>query len=336
MRVKQDIVKEILKKKNCITKEQSVTFFAPVNIALIKYWGKKDQELYIPNNSSLSVSLKDLGTTTTIKAHNKDELIFNNNTLDTNSAIYRKLFQFIDLFPRKEKLQITTYNNIPTAAGLASSSSAFASVTKCLNKLFDWNLEEKYLSIIARLGSGSACRSFAKGFVLWNKGQNAFDSFAATYTTKATKILLNLQIIIVNISLSPKSVSSNEAMQNSVDFSPLYNFWPKIAEDHLQAILQAIDHNDFSKFGYIAELNASIMHATSMLSYKATNYLLPETIELMNFVQKIRNDAIQAYYTIDAGPNVKILCQKKDTSIICEKLKLYNNKYSIYVADINK
>ncbi|MBV9576805.1 MAG: hypothetical protein JO149_09300, partial [Gammaproteobacteria bacterium] len=148
--------------------------FAPTNIALCKYWGKRDIELNLPVTPSLSVALPDKGAMTTLTVHDKptDTLILNGKELAPQSEFVERVNNYLDLFrPEKDwHLQIDINMNIPVAAGLASSACGFASLISAMNDLFDWKLSARYLSILARLGSGSACRSLWNGFVEWHVG----------------------------------------------------------------------------------------------------------------------------------------------------------------------
>ena len=135
--------------------------YAPANIALAKYWGKRDRALNLPVNGSLSISLGDLGTHTTVRAANRDRITLNGSDAAPDSALHRRTFAFIDLWRRgdAQPLHIETRNTIPTAAGLASSASGFAALTMALARYWQLNLADSALSAIARLGSGSAVSS---------------------------------------------------------------------------------------------------------------------------------------------------------------------------------
>ncbi len=164
---KQDVINKILGRKYDVVNSH-VSAFAPVNIALCKYWGKRDESLNLPITDSLSVSLANLGTTTELAVNNEgDQVYLNNRRIGEDSEFFKRVINLINLFRRDPKLHFTikTQNDVATKAGLASSASGFCALARALDKLFSWNLDDRTLSIIARLGSGSASRSIANGFV---------------------------------------------------------------------------------------------------------------------------------------------------------------------------
>ncbi|XVN42804.1 MAG: hypothetical protein RCG15_00355 [Candidatus Rickettsia vulgarisii] len=165
----KNILKDRYEKQSELVRSK---IFKPANIALIKYWGKRCNILNLPLVSSLSYSFNNLGTFTSISTDSdKDIIIFNDNLLPVEDYKAQKIIEFLDLFRKEgEYFYIETTNNIPTSSGLASSASGFAALTAALNLLQEWKLNEVELSLIARLGSGSACRSFVNGIAFWDKG----------------------------------------------------------------------------------------------------------------------------------------------------------------------
>ena len=290
--------------------------FAPANIALIKYWGKRDQELNLPVTSSLSLSLEE-GTHTTVTVAKEDSVLLNGAPAD--EAFTKRLFAFCDLFRTPgTHFHIDTKNTIPTAAGFASSSSGFAALTLCLNDLFGWNKDAKILSILARMGSGSACRSLYKGFVLWNRGSIAdgSDSFAEPISTFWPELKLDL----VMISSKKKPIDSRRAMQITVDSSPLYSSWPAQVERDLPLMQQAIREKNVHLLGQVAEQNALAMHATMIAASPSICYWQPETVEWMHKIWQLRKEGPPIYFTMDAGPNLKLLSLAKDAPAIHQLL----------------
>ena len=178
-----DIVKHLLTDKKFTPKEQGAAF-APVNFALIKYWGKRNSLLNLPVTSSLSIALPEKGAFTRVKLieGTQDKFIFNHQILPGDHAFIKPVIDFLDLFRLKNnyRFQIETQMNLPAASGLATSACGFAALTLALNDLFNWQLTPKHLSILARLGSGSACRSLWSGFVTWHAGhqEDGMDSYA--------------------------------------------------------------------------------------------------------------------------------------------------------------
>jgi diphosphomevalonate decarboxylase len=324
---KKETVQALIGTKNYEPKN-SASSFAPVNIALVKYWGKRNSELNLPVTSSLSLSLP-LGTHTSLKAHSKDLLFLNGKQVDLQTSFAKKLFDFVDLFrDKKTTLFIETKNDIPTGAGLASSASGFAALTLALNDFFSLQLSPKELSILARLGSGSASRSLFSGFVQWHKGvrDDGLDSYAEPLDARWDDLSIGLWII----SDKTKPIDSRQAMQNTVESSPLYKAWPDTVSHDLSVMKEAIKTHNFSLLGRTAEQNALTMHATMLAAYPSIVYFLPESIEAMQKIWQLRKDGLEVYFTMDAGPNIKLLFLEKDRKTLESQLpNLHTHSNSI-------
>lgn len=318
---KSDIVNKILHQNKILQAKDSAQAFAPTNIALCKYWGKRDKELNLPITSSLSIALAEKGATTTLSLHDaKEDLIFlNGNQLEQNSNFVIRLSEYLNLFRSIHPfaLRIDIKMNIPVAAGLASSACGFASMASALNELFSWNLAKRDLSILARLGSGSAARSLWTGFVEWHAGSevDGMDSFAEPLDY----VWNDLRLGILSISTAEKPVSSRMAMQGTVETSLLYQSWPQKVAIDLQLIKDAIKENNFPLLGKTAESNALAMHATMLASSPPVCYFLPETIAAMHKVWELHRQGMEVYFTEDAGPNLKLLFLEKDENSIKEQ-----------------
>jgi diphosphomevalonate decarboxylase len=283
-----------------------VSAFAPTNIALIKYWGKRNQELNLPITNSLSFALP-VGTTTSLSSHQDHDVVTLNGTLQGHdSAFTKRLVNFVNKFrPHNSFLKIDTVNQIPTAAGLASSASGFAALTLAMNELFNWKRSPHELSIIARQGSGSACRSLFSGFVEWHKGSqdNGEDSFAEPLNILWPEFKMGLWIF----SEKEKPIDSRKAMQQTVATSPLFSAWPEIVASDLAKMRQALIEHNFSQVGEIAEHNALSMHAMMMGATPPILYWLKESVEAMHQVWRLRKTGVEVYFTMDAGPNLKLI-----------------------------
>lgn len=287
--------------------------FAPSNIALCKYWGKRDAALNLPINSSLSISLGDLGTRTELRlldgAGESPAVHLNGEPQPADSSFARRVTAFLDLFRpmfgKNTGFEVQTENNIPTAAGLASSASGFAALVMALDDLAGWGLDRKNLSMLARLGSGSASRSVYDGFVQWHAGTKAdgSDSFAERLPNEWPE----LRIGVLELSDARKPVGSRDGMNRTVATSELYKSWPRQAADDLATIRAAIDARDFPLLGKTAERNALAMHATMLAAWPPLLYLQPETVEQIHKIQRVRAEGLEVYLTIDAGPNIKLL-----------------------------
>lgn len=295
---------------------ERVEAYAPANIALCKYWGKRDAALNLPTNGSVSVSLATHGTITEVRPASGDEFCLNGAPLAPDSPAGLRLKEYLDLFRSAEcpAFAVKTENTIPTAAGLASSASAYAALARALDALFGWNLSPRRLSILARLGSGSAARSAADGFVEWRRGQRAdgMDSFAVRWPVEWPKLRIGLMLV----TSEPKAVGSREGMRHTVETSPLYAAWPAAAERDLRTLRAAARVRDFTRLGEIAEANAMAMHATMIAARPALRYWRPATLAVLDRVAELRAAGVEVYATLDAGPNVKLLFQAADEASV--------------------
>lgn len=297
--------------------KKTATAFACSNIALCKYWGKRDTQLNLPINSSLSISLADKGARVTISLieNNTDQYYVNHTQISADNTHYARFKKFLDPFRKKNyafKIEIDL--NIPLAAGLASSAAIYAAIVKALNELFEWNYSIKQLSILARLGSGSASRSIETGFVEWHRGEmpDGSDSFAERLNTAWPELRVGLCIL----ETQQKKISSRAGMQRTVETSILYQSWPQQAERDLVRLKSAISEKNFELLGATAENNALAMHATMLASQPALLYSTPETICLMHKIWDLREKGVSVYFTQDAGPNLKLLFLAKDAEQI--------------------
>ena len=200
---KSDVVRQLLGERyHAAPRYETATAFAPTNNALCKYWGKRNQELNLPVTSSLSISLGEKGATTTLTVNNQshDNIILNQKKVELTTTFAQRLIQFLDLFRRDYFFDINIQTNIPIAAGLASSACGFAALVQALNQLFGWELSPIELSILARLGSGSASRSIWQGFVEWHAGvrKDGMDSYAECLEKKWPELCIGLLLLDSN------------------------------------------------------------------------------------------------------------------------------------------
>ena len=310
---KSDVTQVILGDRlKALPYEKSVQVFAPTNIALCKYWGKRNTELNLPVTSSLSVSLGEKGAKTTLKIIDVGEhvIVLNGVTLNPFSNFSRKLNEYLRLFNLPFSFHIEIESNIPIAAGLASSACGFAALAKALNQLFNWGLDSKELSILARLGSGSASRSIWQGFVEWQAGvrSDGMDSHGELLPIVWPELCIGLLIV----SSQEKSISSRDAMQRTVLTSPVYSIWPDKVSHDLKLIKEALQKKDFQLLGKTAESNALTMHATMLTAWPPILYSQPETVALMQKIWQLRAEGVEVYFTQDAGPNLKLLFLEED------------------------
>lgn len=313
---KKDIVSNLLRGRAATPRAEAKSF-APANIALCKYWGKRNEELNLPVTSSLSLSLGALGSEVVIApCEGSDRVELNGQVISSEASFATRLFEFLDLFRPSSgtRFNVIARNTIPTAAGFASSASGFAALVTAINELFGWGLEKRALSILARLGSGSASRSVYDGFVEWHAGsrEDGMDSYAEPLNARWPEIRMGL----LTISAQTKKTGSRPGMKHTVETSPLYAAWPAKAAQDLAELKSAIAEQDFERLGRTAEANALAMHATMIAAWPTLLYWLPESVRMMQRIGDLREDGIPVYFTMDAGPNIKLLFLEKSEPAI--------------------
>lgn len=315
---KIDVVQHILRNTHhgFFVNDDGGYAWAPSNLALCKYWGKRNEELHLPVTSSLSISLGSRGAFTHIRQQGgEDVYILNGTTIAQTSKFAQRLKNFLNLFRIKNRfchVEVTT--NVPVAAGLASSACGFASIVQALNNLYDWRLSKTDLSILARLGSGSACRSLWEGFVEWHAGSdsNGMDS----YGEQLNYFWPELRIATLLFSAQEKFMSSTMAMQQTVETSQLYQAWPQQVERDLKQLKQALKNDDFILLGETAESNSLAMHATMKDAQPSIVYDLPETTAVKQKIWELRKAGNNIFFTQDAGPNLQLLFLAADEKIV--------------------
>lgn len=296
---------------------------AHTNIALIKYWGKRHSDLILPVTPSLSLTLEAFYTQTQVEFKpddRQDSFILNGQVQDPKATA--KVSQFVDHFRRQAqvpyRVQVTSQNYVPTAAGLASSASAYAALACACNAALDLNLSRRDLSIIARQGSGSATRSLYGGFVEWVAGQG--DQSETSYGQPFADADWDLAMVVIIVNQAAKKFSSRWAMDHTMKTSPFYSQWAKQVDQDLAHIKPAILNHDLQTIGEIAEHNAMSMHALALSANPSLCYFQGESLTAMDQVRRLRQAGFLAYYTMDAGPNVKVLCPYSQAEAIRQRL----------------
>jgi len=301
---------------------QTITAQASPNIAFIKYWGNRDNVLRLPMNGSISMNLDGLYTRTTVSFQPSlpfDELIINGH--EVTGAGLDRVSYILDIVRGManvhDRAEIMTENNFPSGAGIASSASAFAALALAGSKAAGLDLSEKDLSRLARRGSGSASRSIPGGFVEWQAGESEEDSFAFTIAEIDHWELVDCVAVV---SASHKKTGSTEG-HSIAPTSPLQNARVADAPRRLEICRNAILNKDFDSFAAIVELDSDMMHSVMMTSTPALHYWKPASLDVMNQVRTWRAEGIPACYTVDAGPNVHVLCPETEVHIIEKRLR---------------
>lgn len=300
---------------------KSATAIAYPNIAFIKYWGDKDPSLHIPANGSISMNLDGLYTRTMVAfdtALHEDQLNLNGENAG-GSALERvssclervRLLAGISTYARVE-----SQNNFPTSAGIASSASGFAALSLTASRAAGLMLDEKDLSRLARTSSGSACRSIPGGFVEWQAGETDKDSYAYSIASPSHWDLVDC-IALVSLEKKPINSSVGHSLATTSMLQPA-----RVADAPLRLSLcrEAIRMHDFDKLAEVVELDSNLMHAVMITSTPPLLYWLPATVTIMHAVQAWRNEGIPVCYTIDAGPNVHVVCPGEQVEMIVGRL----------------
>ncbi|XP_067635378.1 diphosphomevalonate decarboxylase [Eurosta solidaginis] len=314
------------------------TCIAPVNIALIKYWGKRDEELILPINDSLSMTLSTdemcAKTTTAAAASFNRHIMWLNGeevSLEENARAMCCLNELQRLaiakgqlkFPIEWKLHIASHNNFPTAAGLASSAAGYACLVYTLAHLY--GVEDEELTAIARQGSGSACRSLHGGFVRWHMGKlkNGRDSIALPIAPEHHWPEMHVLILVVND--GRKKTSSTKGMQRSVQTSDLIAYRAKqCVPERTVALVDAIESRDFQKLAEITMRDSNQFHAIALDTYPPCVYMNDVSHAIVEFVHAY-NAAVgetKLAYTFDGGPNACIYLLEKDVSAALAAIQL--------------
>lgn len=315
-----------------------VTAVAHPNIALVKYWGKRDESLILPATGSLSMTLNLYPTTTTVRLTTRapaDSVTMNSRPAprQTHLRVERFLNTVRAFTGRDERAVVETTNTVPTGAGLASSASGFAALATAAATAFGLELDPRALSRLARRGSGSACRSIFGGLVVWHAGTG--DGAAGDRSSYAEPIDaegLDPALIIAVVDPAPKAMSSREAMRRTIATSPFYLPWTTVNATDLDAMRAAVARADLDAMGEIAERSAFGMHATMLAARPPIRYLSPLSLSVLDRVVALRADGITAYATMDAGPNVKVLCARTDATRIAAAISAVGQHISTHVA----
>ncbi|PTE97115.1 diphosphomevalonate decarboxylase, partial [Staphylococcus cohnii] len=238
---------------------------------------------------------------------------------------------FMDMLRAKTNTTLYSYieseNFVPTAAGLASSASAYAALASACNEALQLGWSDKELSRLARRGSGSASRSIFGGFVEWEKGYD--DTTSYSFPIDADRWEDDLAMIFVVINNKSKKVSSRAGMSLTRDTSRFYQYWLDHVDEDIAAVKEAISRKDFKGLGEVIEANGLRMHATNLGAQPPFTYLVPESYQAMEVVHQCRELGYPCYFTMDAGPNVKILVEKHNQAHVIEQLHQHFEPHQI-------
>ena len=312
-----------------------VTAAAHPNIAFIKYWGNRDDNLRLPVNGSISMNLAGLETRTTVNWDEKrvnDELTLNGSRL-TGLGMER-VSAFLDLVRQMAGIhscaEVTSESNFPSGAGIASSAAAFAALALAATRAAGLDLNEADLSRLARHGSGSACRSIPAGFVEWQMGTGEADSYAVSIAAPGH---WDLADCIAVLSSKQKSTGSTEG-HALAGTSPLQSARVADAPRRLEICRKAILQRDFAAIAEIVELDSDMMHAVMMTSHPGLFYWQSATLTVMYAIREAREKGLPVCYTIDAGPNVHVITEAGEAGHVSDLLRSLPGVREVRVAHV--
>lgn len=315
--------------------ETTATAIAHPNIAFIKYWGNRDAELRLPANGSLSMNLGGLFTRTCVRfdpALAQDEVWLNGQPLEGEPR--ERVVRFLDLVRglagRNLAARVESENNFPAGAGLASSAAAFAALALASTAALGLHLDEAALSRLARRGSGSAARSVPGGFVEWQPGRGDADSYAFSIAPPEHWPLVDCVAIV---EAAHKAVGSSQGHRLAAT-SPLQAARVVDAPRRLRVARQAIWRCDFEALAEIAEQDSMMMHAVMMTSRPPLIYWQGVSVDLMRAVASWRREGVAAFYTLDAGPNVHVICLPEYAENVQRRLQNFPGVRGVIVAEI--
>ncbi|KAI9011415.1 diphosphomevalonate decarboxylase [Gaertneriomyces semiglobifer] len=312
-----------------------VTVSAPVNIAVIKYWGKRDTAILLPTNSSLSLTLNQdhLRSTTTVRADasfNKDRLWLNGkeenveknkrmlNVVRELRKVRKALEDADESLPKISGLflHVCSENNFPTAAGLASSASGFAALTFGIANALEVadKVSRSDLSRLARLGSGSACRSLFGGFVAWEMGSQLDGNDSVAVQVADESHWSDIEALVLVASDAQKDVPSTAGMQQTVETSPLLQERLRIVPERMARMKAAIEKKDYDTFAEVTMQDSNQFHAVCLDTFPPITYLNDVSRAVIHLISGYNaqfttgdgatgRKGYRAAYTFDAGPN---------------------------------
>jgi diphosphomevalonate decarboxylase len=311
---------------------------ACANIALIKYWGKRDALQNLPAAGSLSLTLAGLVTETTVELDPAlADDIFTLDGTPAAPADTRKLTAFLDLVRAASGVQVaarvTSRNDFPTASGLASSASGFAALAVAATRSFGLALDPRARSILARRGSGSAARSIFGGFVRMHAAPDSDGAYAEPVAAVAAGFVERVRMVIAIVGGgAPKAHGSRDAMDHTAATSPMYRAWLDVVPRDLAAAEAALAAGDLEQLGALAEANALAMHASAIAARPAVIYWQPATLAVLAAVRAERAAGRGAWATMDAGPHVKVLCDAADADAIARTVGAVAGVTSVMIS----
>jgi diphosphomevalonate decarboxylase len=312
------------------------TAIAPSNIAFIKYWGKRDDDLRLPLNDSLSMNIDGSTTTTTVEFSdtlNHDNISFIGESVSDKeiSRIVTHLDKIRNLAHKKLFANVVTKNSFPKSTGMASSASGFAALTVAVIQALALPLSEKELTVLARLGSGSACRSIPDGFVVWHAGETSETSFAESLYPSTYWKLYDITVLV---SREAKKISTTEGMEG-ISTSPYWQHRINDIPERMVRIKQAFQEKNMKHLGEVIEEDCLDMHHVMQTQAPPLYYWNEGTKSVMNAVSAWRTQGVSVYFTIDAGPNVHLICEDTQEHEVIKRARSIQGVESIITNSVS-
>ncbi len=304
------------------------TAVAPANIAFVKYWGVQDAALTLPYNESISMNLDRCLTTTSVqfdsgletdevvlKLHGQNELVAAGRPLE---RVVAQLDRVRSLANVQSRARVRSTNNFPSDAGIASSAAAFAALTTAAATALGLQLSDQELSVLTRRsGSGSACRSIPSGFVHWRNDGTDQGSYAGSVAPPTHWALAD---VVAVVDPGVKSVTSADN-HRLVATSPYFAVRLQEVAGRVDQALTAIRDRDLGQLGIICEGDAVSMHVVAMTAQPPTFYWNAGTMAVIHALRRWRNEGLFGYFTIDAGPNVHVICDQRAAAEMDNRLR---------------
>lgn len=297
------------------------TAIAPSNIAFTKYWGKKDEVLRLPENGSVSMCLSNLLTTTIVEfspQFKEDQITINGGGVEAGEAerVIKHLDRVRKMAGITDKAIMTSNNNFPSGTGLSSSASGFAALSLAASKAAGLNLSEKELSILARQGAGSACKSIPSGFVEWLDGDTSETSYAVQIFPPDHWAIADV-VAVVSEGKKEVPTSAGHAMASSSPFMKTRLFHMK---EKNALVKKLIADKKFTEFGELAEAEALELHAIMLTQRPHLIYWTTGTLQIMKLTSHWRKEGLEVYFTVNTGQDIHLICEAEDVEKVKAKL----------------
>jgi diphosphomevalonate decarboxylase len=298
------------------------TALACSNIAFIKYWGNRDAALRLPLNNSISMNLDHATTITTVAFDatlDEDQVVIGDRVANATqrARVVAHLDRVRALAHIETRARVHSHNNFPMGAGIASSASAFAALSLAATRAAGLELSERELSILARQGSGSACRSIPAGFVEWLAGTSSEDSYAVQI---APPSFWDLRDVIAVVSTTEKHVGSTDG-HAAASSSHFLTARLAALPERLARVRRALAARDLHTLGVAIEEDAIELHLIAMTSRPPIFYWSPGMVRVIQAVHAWRAEGLAVYFTLDAGPNVHLICEARDADSVAARVR---------------